>query len=114
MRHIRNRVVCGVVLSVLARPLRPEQIAPVWQIPNIRRSRPACHVRHRWVESEEFNEARPMGFRRAVLVLLPFLDCRIRNSKSQQFRKLRHGQRKVDSLLAEVFSEGRWSGRVAA
>ena len=53
-----------------------------------------------------------MGFRRAVLVLLPFLDCRIRNSKSQQFRKLRHGQRKVDSLLAEVFSEGRRSGRV--
>ena len=51
-----------------------------------------------------------MGFRRAVLVLLPFLDCRIRNSKSQQFRKLRHGQRKVDSLLAEVFSEGRRSG----
>ena len=53
-----------------------------------------------------------MGFRRAVLVLLPFLDCRIRSSKSQQFRKLRHGQRKVDSLLAEVFSEGCGSGRV--
>src|SRR5438034_3469780 len=53
-----------------------------------------------------------MGFGRSILVLLPFLDCRIRNSKSQQFRKLRHGQREVDSLLAEVFSEGRWSSRV--
>ena len=53
-----------------------------------------------------------MGFRRAVLVLFPFLDCRISNSKSKQFRKLRHGQREVDSLLAEVFSEGRRSGRV--
>ena len=53
-----------------------------------------------------------MGFRRAILVLLPFLDCCISNSKSKQFRKLRHGQRKVDSLLAEVFSERRWSSRV--
>ena len=53
-----------------------------------------------------------MGFRRTVLVLLPFLDCRISNSKSQQFSKLRHGQREVDPLLAEVFSEGRRSGRV--
>ena len=54
-----------------------------------------------------------MGFSRAFLVLLPFLDCRIRNSKSKQFRKLRHGQREVDSLLAEVFSEGCGSGRVS-
>ena len=53
-----------------------------------------------------------MGFRRAVLVLLPFLDCRISNPKSKQFSKLRHGQREVDSLLAEVFSEGRRSGWV--
>ena len=53
-----------------------------------------------------------MRFRRAVLVLLPFLDCRIRNSKSQQFRKLRHGQGKVDSAFAEVFSERRGSSRV--
>ena len=53
-----------------------------------------------------------MGFRRAVLVLFPFLDCRISNSKSKQFRKLRHGQRKVDSLFAKVFSECRGSSRV--
>ncbi len=53
-----------------------------------------------------------MGFRRAVLVFLPFLDCCISNSKSKQFRKLRHGQRSVDPLFAEVFSEGRRSGRV--
>ena len=53
-----------------------------------------------------------MGFGRAVLVLLPFLDCRISDSKSQQFRKLRHGERQIDSLLSEVFSEGRRGGRV--
>ena len=53
-----------------------------------------------------------MGFRRAVLVLLPFLDCRISDSKSKQFRKLRHGERQIDSLLSEVFSEGRRSGWV--
>jgi len=53
-----------------------------------------------------------MGFRRAVLVLFPFLDCRISNSKSKQFGQLRHGKGEVDSLLAEVFSEGRRSGRV--
>ncbi len=41
-----------------------------------------------------------------------FLDCRIRNSKSQQFRQLRHGQSEVDSLLAEVFAERSRSGRV--
>ena len=85
-----------------------------WQIPTAKRSRLACHIRHHWIESEEFNEAAPMGFRRAVLVLLPFLDCRISNPKSKQFRQLGHGQREVDSLLAEVFSEGRWSRRVVA
>ena len=53
-----------------------------------------------------------MGFRRAILVLLPFLDCRISNSKSKQFRKLRHGQSEVDPFLAEVFSEGCRCGRV--
>ena len=53
-----------------------------------------------------------MGFRRAILVLLPFLDCCISNSKSKQFRKLRHGQRKVDSLFAEMFSKSRGSGGV--
>ena len=53
-----------------------------------------------------------MGFRRTVLVLLPFLDCRISNSKSQQFSKLRHGQREVDPLLAEVFSDALGIGRV--
>ena len=86
---------------------------PDGKFPTAKLSGLACHVRPRWIESEEFNEAAPMGFRRAILVLLPFLDCRIRNSKSQQFRQLRHGQREVDSLLAEVFSEGRRRGRVA-
>jgi hypothetical protein len=106
MRPVRNRVVCGVVLSVLARPLRPEQIAPVWQIPNIRRSRPACRNGRRRIESEELNNQFPVRLGWAILVLLPFLDCCISNSKSKQFRQLRHGQREVDSLLAEVFSEG--------
>ena len=55
-----------------------------------------------------------MGFRRTVLVLLPFLDCRISNAKSKQSRKLRHGQRQIDPLFAEVFSEGRRSGRVVS
>jgi len=82
------------------------------KFPTPKLSRLARHVRRRWIESEEFNDAAPMGFRRSVLVLLPFLDCRISNSKSKQFRKLRHGQCEVDSLLAEVFSERRWSGRV--
>ena len=82
------------------------------KFPTAKRSRLACQIWRRWIESEEFNDAAPMGFRRAVLVLLPFLDCRISNSKSKQFRKLRHGQREVDSLLAEVFSQGRWSSRV--
>ena len=83
------------------------------KFPTAKRSRLARHVRRRWIESEEFNEAAPMGFRRAVLVLLPFLDCRISNSKSKQFRKLCHGQREVDSHLPEVFAERRRSGRVA-
>ncbi len=54
-----------------------------------------------------------MEFGRAVLVLLPFLDRRISNSKSsisdsksQQLGKLRHGQGEVDPLLAEVFTKG--------
>ena len=72
----------------------------------------ARQVGRRWIESEEFNDAVPMGFGRAVLVLFPFLDCGISNSKSKQLSKLRHGQREVDPLLAEVFSEGRRSGRV--
>src|SRR5439155_14811606 len=83
-----------------------------WQIPTTKSSRLACHIRRHWIESEEFNEAAPMGFRRAILVLLPFLDCCISNSKSKQFRKLRHGQRKVDSLFAKVFSKSRGSGGV--
>src|SRR5438067_4728153 len=82
------------------------------KFPTAEGSRLARQVRHRWVESEEFNEAAPMGFRRAILVLLPFLDCCISNSKSKQFRKLRHGQRKVDSLFAEMFSKNRGSGGV--
>ncbi len=73
---------------------------------------PPVRLEVRWIESEEFNEAAPMGFRQAILVLLPFLDCRIRNSKSKQFRQLRHGKREVDSLFAKVFSEGRRCGRV--
>ena len=85
---------------------------PDGKFPTAEGSRLARHVRRRWIESEEFNDAAPMGFRRAVLVLLPFLDCRISNSKAKQFRKLGHGQRAVDSLLSEVFSERRWSRRV--
>ena len=85
-----------------------------WQIPNIRRSGLARQVGRRWIESEELNDAAAMGFGRAVLVFLPFLDCRIGDSKSKQFRKLRHGQRKVDSLSAEVFSERRGSSRVVS
>ena len=69
-------------------------------------------MRCRWIESEEFNDVAPMEFGRAVLVLLPFLDCGISNSKSQQFRQLRHGQGEVDPLLAEVFSECCRSSRV--
>src|SRR5437870_7742585 len=79
------------------------------KFPTAKRSRLACHIRRHWIESEEFNEAAPMGFRRAILVLLPFLDCGISNSNSKQFRKLRHGQRKVDSLLAEILSKSRGS-----
>src|SRR5258708_36989833 len=82
------------------------------KFPTLKLSRLARHVRRRWIESEEFNDAAPMGFRRAVLVLLPFLDCCICNSKSKQFRQLRHGQREVDSLLAEEFSERLRSGWV--
>src|SRR5712671_2096670 len=85
-------------------------VASKWQIPNNEpvKTRVNCYR----LESKEFNDAPAMGFGWAVLVLLPFLDCRISNSKSQQFRKLRHGQREVDSLLAEVFSKGCPSGRV--
>ena len=36
----------------------------------------------------------------------PIFNSRISNSKSQQLGKLRHGQREVDSLLAEVFAKG--------
>ena len=85
---------------------------PDGKFPTAKLSRLARHIRCRWIEPEEFNEAAPMGFRRAVLILLPFLDCRIRNSKTKQFSKLRHGQREVDSLLAEVFPKGRRSGGV--
>src|SRR6266487_1465681 len=71
---------------------RPNRSCQHGKFPTRKASEPACHVRHPWVESEEFNKARPMRFRRAVLVLLPILDCRIRNSKSKQFGELRHGQ----------------------
>ncbi len=71
---------------------RPNRSCQRGKFPTRKASEPACQLGRRWIESEEFNEAAPMGFRRAVLVLLPFLDCRVGNSKSQQFRKLRHGQ----------------------
>ncbi len=80
--------------------------------PTLNRSNRACQIGRRWIESEEFNDAAPMGFSRAVLVLLQFLDCRISNPNSKQFRKLRHGKSEVDSLLAEVFSQGGRRGRV--
>ena len=44
-----------------------------------------------------------MVFGRLVLVFLPFFDSRVRDAKSQTFGKLRHRQREIDPLLAEVF-----------
>ena len=66
------------------------------------------------VESEEFDDSPPVCVGRPVLVLLPFLDGRIRDSKSQQFSQLRHRQREVDAFLAQVFAEGFWVAWVAA
>src|SRR5438876_4785174 len=54
--------------------------APSGKFPTAKRSGLARQVGRRWIESEEFNDAAPMGFRRAVLVFLPFLDSGIRNS----------------------------------
>ena len=83
------------------------------KFPTLKPSRLACQFLRSWLESQEFNNAPTMGFGRSILVLLPFFDCRVSNSKSQRFGQLRHGQRQVNPLLAEVFSKRRRSRRVA-
>lgn len=54
-----------------------------------------------------------MFFGRSVLVLFPFLDGRIADSKSQQIGKLGHGKLHVDPFLAQMLLESLWIGRVS-
>jgi hypothetical protein len=48
----------------------------------------------------------PVRFSWSVLVLLPFFNGGICDSKPKQFGQLRHREGEVYSLFAEVFSEG--------
>ena len=63
----------------------PGRQAPSGKFPPTNRSRPACRNNCCRIESEEFNDAAPVGFGRAVLVLLPFFDGRVGDSNSQHF-----------------------------
>jgi hypothetical protein len=47
-----------------------------------------------------------MFVRRSALVLFPFLDGSVSDSKSKQISQLRHGQLHVDPLFAKMFSQG--------
>jgi uncharacterized hydantoinase/oxoprolinase family protein len=85
-----------------------------WQIPDTRSSRAAYWVRSCRIETEEFNDTIPVFVGRAVLVLFPFLDGSVADSKPQHFSQLRHGQLHVDPLFAEMLSQGFGCGRVAA
>ena len=84
------------------------------QIPDTLPAGVACWVLRSRIEAEEFNDALPVCVGRVVLVLFPFLDGSVADSKPQQFSQLRHGQLHVDSLFAEMLSQSLGFGWVAA
>ena len=65
------------------------------------------------IETKEFNDALPVSIGRAVLVLFPFLDGSVSDSKAQCFGQLRHGQLHIDPLLAKVLAQSLGCRRVA-
>ncbi len=75
-----NAAPCSCFVAASGTPPKPDG-----KFPTPKSSYPACHVGRRWIESEEFNDAAPVGFRRAVLVLLPFFDRRVADSNCQHF-----------------------------
>ena len=85
-----------------------------WQIPDTRPSRVARWIRPCWIETEEFDNAFPVFVRRSALVLFPFLDGSVSDSKSKQISQLRHGQLHVDPLFAKMFSQGLGCGWAVA
>ena len=74
----------------------------------------ACRICDGRVESKELNDSVPVFLRRCVLVLLPFLNRTVGDSKSQDVSELRHGKVEVNALFAKVFADGFWVGRVVA
>ena len=66
------------------------------------------------IETKEFNDALPVSIGRAVLVLFPFLDGGVGDSKAQYFSQLRHRQLHIDPLFTKMLAQSLGRCRVAA
>ncbi len=75
-----NAAPCSCFVAASGTPPKPDG-----KFPTTNRSRPACRNNCCRIESEEFTDAAPVGFGRAVLVLLPFFDRRVADSNCQHF-----------------------------
>ena len=58
------------------------------------------------IKSREFHDAFPVKRRGSANIFFPLFNGGIRDAKVQESRELRHGQGKIDPLLAEMFPQG--------
>ena len=65
-----------------------------------------------WIKSNEFHDAFPVWFGRSANIFFPLFNGGIGDAKVQESRELRHGQGKIDPLLAEVLTQSLGLGRV--
>ena len=74
----------------------------------------ACWICERRVKSKELNDPIPVFVRRSILVLFPFLNCGIGDSKSQSCSQLRHGKVEVNALFTKMLAKGFWIGGIVS
>jgi hypothetical protein len=66
------------------------------------------------IKPEKLDNPPPIFFCGFVLILFPFLDCGVRESRPEHLTKLPHRQGSINPPLPKMFTKGGWGGRVVA